>query len=282
MSDTSPDRIGLKNSLLNRFTNMAVVQRFVSVTRAHKFFDQFLRTFPVTRRLPRSGLRYRITSYSAWLMAQEMFRYSVYRPAMADGFACSSFIDLGSHVGYFPLLLAEIFAPQRDPRALTGLCVDASPAMAGETAWHLESNGLAGITALHGLAGGGRQATQPFYLNSTSFLSSAFPSRHPEQMLADPLAAIEVPVLDVGKIWRDAHGSGPIDLLKIDIEGSELQFIEDNAEILAHTRRIIVECHTWLVAEDALVNRLAASGFQPILRLNEEANSVVRIFVRPD
>jgi len=278
MSETFPERLGLKHSFLNRLTKISLIQKVAAALRVHKILDRCLRILPIRGSLLRSGSIYRISSYSAWLMAKELFQFSVYRPALSQGFTCRTFIDLGCHAGYFPLLLNDVFFSKNPPNQLAGLCVDANPLMTAETAWHMEANGLCGVHVHHGMAGGGSAKSRTFYVNSTSFLSSAFPQKHPEQKLADPLLSLDVPVLDISHLWQEAHGDAKIDLLKIDIEGSELDFIRENPDLLRQTKRVIVECHKWLVSEADLSLSLTGLGFRQLQRLNEEEHTVVLIF----
>jgi FkbM family methyltransferase len=280
MREKSAEKIGLKHSPLQRQSKYRLVQTFAKSLQVHKILDRFLRRHPVRRKLPQSGLTYRIASYSSWLMAQELFTYSVYRPALADGFRRSTFLDLGSHAGYFPLLLAEISPGNEANSRLQGICIDANPEMAEETGWHLQTNHLRGIRARHGLVGGGNLESKPFYLNSTSFLSSAFAQRHPGQKLSDPLETVDVPVLDVEKLWKEEFGNRQIDLLKIDIEGSELDLIRQNPGLLLQSNRLIIECHKWLVPEAEVLGRVDALGFRVLLRLNEDQDSVVIVCER--
>lgn len=222
MREKSAEKIGLKHSPLQRLSKYRLVQTL----RKKPAGSQNPGPFPAkaSRAAEASAVRTDLSHRLLFKLAeaQELFTYSVYRPALADGFRRSTFLDLGSHAGYFPLLLAEISPGNEANSRLQGICIDANPEMAEETGWHLQTNHLRGIRARHGLVGGGNLESKPFYLNSTSFLSSAFAQRHPGQKLSDPLETVDVPVLDVEKLWKEEFGNRQIDLLKIDIEGSEL------------------------------------------------------------
>jgi FkbM family methyltransferase len=64
---------------------------------------------------------------------------------------------------------------------------------------------------------------------------------------------------------RDVLAAGPVDLVKLDIEGAEFEVLPDCGEALRNVRRMIVEVHAFGHSHDrigALLGTLEASGFR--------------------
>jgi hypothetical protein len=84
---------------------------------------------------------------------------------------------------------------------------------------------------------------------------------------------ISVPALDIGRIWRERFGDLPCDLLKLDIEGSELQFLQLEAEFLKGVKVMIAEWHSWGTTKDAFVQEFERQGFR-LNRIIDESETM--------
>jgi FkbM family methyltransferase len=72
---------------------------------------------------------------------------------------------------------------------------------------------------------------------------------------------VEVPAVALAEVLR-----GPVDLLKVDIEGGEFELLRVKPQILRQAKRIIAEIHTTLGDEHALVAHIQTAGFDARLR----------------
>ncbi|HEX7602644.1 MAG TPA: FkbM family methyltransferase, partial [Polyangiaceae bacterium] len=176
---------------------------------------------PITRRLPGTDLEYRIRHLESVLVADEIFNRRTYDDAFA-GIDVSTFIDVGSNVGYFP-----VFAAARTGRRdLVGLVVDANESMAKESSWHVAHNGLTRNVVVHGLVGyPSDQRNATFFLNASNVASSAQPVENPNVPSKGKTRKVTVPTIDLLAEWRKIAGGSRIDLLKIDVEGFEVQVL---------------------------------------------------------
>ena len=72
----------------------------------------------------------------------------------------------------------------------------------------------------------------------------------------------------------------PVDVLKIDIEGSELDAIATNSELLKITSSVVLEWHKWVVSLDQVKLALRSHGFHLRTIINEDHNTGLGLFVR--
>lgn len=186
--------------------------------------------------------------------AREIFGRAVYTPDPAFAIRPGErVVDLGANVGLFTLMAAA--------HGATVLAVEAQSGFVPEIRHNLEMNGLADrvciATALVG-AGRGVFAT-------------------PEAVLAGSHGH-EVPPVVALEALLDAHGFARVDLLKVDIEGSEFAlFADGDLPWLARVRRIAMEVHPPHGDVSDLVAILRAHGFE--VRVTDARG---RAGVRPD
>jgi len=74
---------------------------------------------------------------------------------------------------------------------------------------------------------------------------------------------VTVPTVSVGDEWQRLFGIALVDLLKVDVEGKELDlFTYEASFIQQRVRRVIVEWHKWAVSLADLDTQLSVIGFQ--------------------
>src|SRR5207253_5685903 len=132
---------------------------------------------------------------------------------------------------------------------LTALAVDADATMADEVRWHVSKNGLTGTRVKTGVAGyppGVTEAT--FFVNPSNVASSAQPVLNPDVPPKGESKAVTVPAVDVTAEWKKLAGDKRIDLLKVDVEGFELDLIRNSTELLMLTDRLVLEWHKWVTS----------------------------------
>lgn len=181
--------------------------------------------------------------HSAYHQLRQIFLQRLYAVALAGPCLAGPclagqprIIDLGGHVG-----LASIYFGLAHPGArLT--CVEADPDLCALLRRNLEAVGLAGVDV--------RCAAAWTHARGVSFQRSGDDSG----CVGGGAGAGAVASLRVA----DLLAEGPVDLLKLDIEGAELEVIPDCAEVLANVSRLIVEVHS-LQAEPARLGALFAT-----------------------
>jgi FkbM family methyltransferase len=235
------------------------LHELVGSLRVFPLAELYLRRFPLQRRLKGTNVVYRITSLDQLSIEIELFTRDSYAPAL-DHHPVESFIDLGCNAGWFSLWLST-----RVRGRPNGLLVDAHPRMVAEAAWHLKRNGLVNCTVVHGAAGlSPGQESVSFHLHPSSSASSVLPFQPLTQIPAKGvITEIVVPAVSIAKEWQTRFGDSTVDLLKVDIEGKELDLVVYEREFLRQrVRRVVLEWHKWCIPLPRLDAELTSTGFK--------------------
>ncbi len=115
---------------------------------------------------------------------------------------------------------------------------------------------------LEGVVGTKHQAgSVEFYVHEANTCSTA---ELAEIQLKDrhKFRKISVPVLQFGEEWQRRMGGSRCNILKIDIEGSELEFLQAETEFLVLVDVIFVEWHKYRVTFEQLDTFLSSHGFK--------------------
>ena len=136
--------------------------------------------------------------------------------------------------------------------------------MIAEAAWHLQTNELFSYFVVHGAVG--LPPSQPwtsFHLHPSSSASSVLPYQPGKQVqVKGRITDISVPAISVAAEWQRLFGDSVVDLMKIDIEGKELDLaVHEGAFLQERVSRIVVEWHKWCVALPQLDSQFATIGF---------------------
>lgn len=263
-------------SLVRRLVRQKFLHHLIRVFRIQSLFRVALRARPIVRRLPRTGIRYRIRHLESIVMADEIFGAECYAAAF-DGRDVMTFIDAGCNVGFFACYAAER-AGRRD---VVGLMVDAAPDMVEESRWHIEANGLSRVRAVQGAIGfppDVREVT--FFVAASNVASSAQPRQNPRVPAKGELVESRVPTIQLLDAWRAHAGDAMVDLLKLDVEGSEIEALRTNAALLEITRAVVLEWHKWVVALDEVKGVLTTRGFRLDRVISEDEDAGLAFFVR--
>ena len=92
------------------------------------------------------------------------------------------------------------------------------------------------------------ECEKPFFLYPSHLGSSRFPREEPGRPPKGPWRRIRVPTISLVELCSEARFPDGIDLLKIDIEGSEADLLRHDAAVLPRVRAAVVEIHRWLAA----------------------------------
>jgi FkbM family methyltransferase len=264
-----------KRGLIYHLGKVPVVHRLVSKLGMYQMANAFLEKFPIIRKLPSQKYMIRINSVAAIALAEEMFSGKGYRGIFGK-YPVSAFIDLGCNIGWFPCFLAE----EQQTANIIGLMFDADPRVIEHTKWHLSTNGFTGCEVVHGIVGIETKKEAPFYLNPANTQSAAksFGNNHPFP-IKGKVKEMKVPVRSVADEWTLRHGDQKVDLLKIDIEGAELDFIRNEIKFIrSSVIRILCEWHNWHVTFEEINIFLTENNFEFILVTERDENGGVAFF----
>jgi FkbM family methyltransferase len=176
--------------------------------------------------------------------------------------------DVGAHIGFYTVLAAK--------RAGEGgrvIAVEPSEDNLGCLRENLTLNGL-GNVEVHPVAVGARREERAFHLTGSSDSHGFYP--HP---LTETVKEIRVQCVPIDEIVP-----GRVDLLKIDVEGAELEALEGMQRTLASNPRLTL-CIEWNPAcmrnagydPMGLPQQLQSLGFQTIRVLDDTENRVLRL-----
>lgn len=245
-------------SLLQKLDHLPAFHYCVKLLRVRQLAGFFLRKFPRVRSLPATGTTYRCRYLETILLADEIFKRNVYIKAINPA-TVKTFADLGCNVGFFAVLLADM--TQR--KDLVGLMIDANPEMIEEARWHVTQNKLDRVTPVFGLAGSQSEAEKvDFYLLPSNLGSSQFAVYEPGKPPKGAWKKLQVPRIDLETAWLEHCGDVRCQVLKIDIEGSEKDFLRTDKKFLQRVDTIIIEWHKWIVTRETVEQLLREQGFE--------------------
>jgi FkbM family methyltransferase len=208
-------------------------------------------------------------------LAEEMFSGPGYREAIALH-EVRTFVDLGCNIGWFACFLAEM----QPGIEVSGLMFDADPRVIRHALWHLNANALKNVEVIHGVVGVVEGASDAsFFINPASTQSAvkAFGKNHPFP-IKGKVQEVRVPVFNVEREWEVRYRTTPIDLLKIDIEGAELDFLRSEIDFIKKSVRVIVcEWHNWHVTLLQLEELMSSHGFTLVSVTEQDENGGVVI-----
>jgi len=232
------------------------IHTLVKVLRVRDLASWFLRLRPLTRSFS-SGTIVEVSGLESLFLCDEVFQRETYRKAVSLSGEVNTVGDLGCNAGFFCCYLRHYFGRTN----FRGIGIDANPAILKDAGRNLGLNNLKDIRLLNGLVGGAKETSQKFYVYASHLGSSQFLQAETGRLEKGGWKEIEVPVLTLSEIWKTSHGGEPIDLLKVDIEGSEGKLLLADPDLFQLTKCIVLEWHKWLVTEEELFPVLHRLGF---------------------
>ena len=255
----------------------AFARRLVTALRLHRVANAWLRRFPLIKALPGSGIRYRATRVESIPLAQEMFEKGALYDASLLPKDFTTFIDLGCNVGYFTCWLAHLASGRR----LKGLMLDANPYAVEDARWHAQANGMSEVFGVHGIVGEGAQGgSADFYLYESNICSTSELPDVEKMGLKGKWEKISVPHVTVADEWKKHFDGTRCHVLKIDVEGSEMNFLKSETAFLSLVDSIIIEWHKWRVTLPELRSFLEACGFRYLKTIEENDQMGTAVFAR--
>jgi FkbM family methyltransferase len=264
-----------KKSVVQELADSQVAQRLVVGLKVPALANLLLERFPLHKKNKATGTEYRIRRIESLIVADEIFGTHVYRDIIHP--QARTIMDIGCNIGFFSLYCAE----ELGRKDIEGIAIDANPEVTSETRWHLKKNGLTKIDVIDGLAGAPKTEREgTFYVSSSNIGSSVRPTSNPNLPAKGTPHAIQVKTVDLAEEWKKRFGPKRIDILKIDVEGSEEDLIKNSADLLALSDRIAIDIHKWVVSPKVIEALLRENGFELFAEVGDSVHCVVGFFQR--
>lgn len=221
----------------------------------------------------KSGINVNVASLGEWWTYNDIFVNREYDPAIlavlssCEGARPLVVLDLGANVGYFALRLADMISDHAATVSGYVVLVEGSPQNFEELSRRMRAQQLPRLNyqLVHGLVG--QKSGEGAIRESAIHVKNT--------LVESGRGARKVSFVDLNTIM----GRGPIDLLKCDIEGSELAFIESYPELLLRVRTAVFELHHGLCDTSKCRALLSSLGFQE-LELRGDNEVSVTLFTR--
>lgn len=205
-----------------------------------------------------SGIRISIRSFSDWCIYNDVFVAGEYdvaiRAALGKARLTGTFraVDLGANVGYFSLRVLDLIRRDKIPLSRVDvLMVEASPSMVRELRKRMATVAQDGlqITIVHGLVGE-KSGHGQLEIASAEIKNAVVDHASPDTLRVD--------YVDLDALLG---GAGRIDLLKCDIEGSEVAFLHNYQALLQRTEVAVFEFHEPACPCETGVAQVMKAGF---------------------
>ena len=194
----------------------------------------------------RLNSKYQVASF------QDVFCSPFYWQALAHVRSAPRLVvDCGANCGHFSVL-TELAMRARFPEARTRyVLVEPNSSLHAAIRQNAIDTGLAErLEIVPGLIGQ-REGTGTLWVDQRNFLTASTnrPIGHP----------VRVPFVHISNVIKGAE----VDVLKLDVEGSEFEFVRENEDVLSRVALLIVEIHREQGSYDEFSALLASSGLKP-------------------
>ncbi len=182
------------------------------------------------------GLICPIRAADHWHSFNEIFLERTYIPAFNSMPPPKRWIDLGCHAGYFSLFVVWLRKKQSLTNGCEALLIDADPRVELAVGELIELNKLNGQVQFQLGAITAGQGSAEIILGQS--MSSAVAKRGSEGV-----PTMAAPIIGQSEILRLL--APPYDLIKVDIEGAEYDFLAGYEDLLQRTKYLLLEWHSW-------------------------------------
>jgi FkbM family methyltransferase len=213
-----------------------------------------------------SGVKLRVRSRSEWDVFLEVFVEREYDEAIGLALANATgrparIMDLGANVGFFSLRCLELSRAANMPVPFELIAVEGVGRVFTELERHCCANSFSPnhVVLYHGLVGK-RTGQKYIYDAAYACANTVVPDGGKRSNISFRSAhAVSSNYIDLEKLlaW-----DGPIDLIKCDIEGSELEFLQNYPLLIRRTKLLSIEVHPQHCSLEACRNQLNHLGFR--------------------
>lgn len=268
------DRQDVDTNILKQKRNNFLIQSLKGVTEEAVIWEKVDLRWPL-----RSGMIAKIECPVEWVIYNDIFVDGEYDVPINKALELASngkfiFLDVGANVGFFTLRLVDIILRNQIPLThLQGTLIEGSPSVynkltsrISELPACLDDKIELELKLVHGLVGN-RSGNGQIFEGSFHGMNSIFPVGN--------FVATDVPYIDLTSLYSE-HCN--IDLLKCDIEGSELLFLENYKHLLTGVRCAVFEFHHNYYNPRQCFDILAEVGLINHQLLREEITYSVHFF----
>ncbi len=207
-------------------------------TKSRLLYQSFYRWMKLENTL-RTGITLQIASKGEWWVYNDIFVNGEYdAPILQALEKCSplrplTVLDLGANVGFFTLRVVDLVRQTRPECRIDITMVEASPRVFDELKARIHSQALheVNLRMVQGLVG--RRT------GSASLQESALHVKN-TIMNGNSRSGNTIPFIDLSLLMEPVE---EIDLLKCDIEGAELLFLENYEDLLGKVKSAVFEFH---------------------------------------
>jgi len=226
-------------------------------TKSHLLYQSFYEWMKLENTL-RTGITLRVASQGEWWVYNDIFVNGEYdAPILQALEKCSplgplTVLDLGANVGFFTLRVVDLVRQTRPECRIDVTMVEASPKVFAEleTRMHTQALPEVNLRMVQGLVG--------MRTGSASLGESAIHVKN-TIMNGGSRHGHTIPFIDLNVLMEQV---GEIDLLKCDIEGAELLFVENYEGLLGKARNAVFELHHEMCDTERCREILVTSGFR--------------------
>lgn len=216
------------------------------------------------------GIRFAPRSITQLVQAYSLFKYDfhVYTKFLFPMHECSTkyIADLGCNAGYFTLLCYKML---RD-KHIKGLLVDANDSLVEIARHNLIYNGLSNFWCYTGLVGESIK-NNLFKISEAECNSSVYNTKG-NCVLVEPI--------NIGNTWIHHFSGKLIDIMKVDIEGSEMNFIQQELTFIKlNVKKLMLDWHGGGYNAKLLHDKLTDANFQLIATTDPNINCGTMYFL---
>lgn len=220
----------------------------------------------------KSGLTVELDCLADWVIFREIFEEKEYDLSINRMLSSVPdnrpfyVLDLGANIGCFSLRVADLIMRSKNSNQDFHITlVEGSPSTFKKLRSQMNQPLLFNKTKIvHGIVGQRRGSAEicenPYHVLNTIFIKDSFTARQ------------EVKYIDLFSLYNT---SKEIDLLKCDVEGNELCFLENYKALLGRTRYVVMEFHHDLCNVSKCFEILKNSGFVNLGKQSEVGNAEV-------
>lgn len=221
-----------------------------------------------------SGLVMPLRSFANWWIFNEIFLLNEYDRAIEltlslEGQKEINVIDCGANAGLFTMRMMDRFLVKKRNVKLNLWLIEAAPHLVKELQSKMKSIGNSNINIqiLSGLVGK-RTGTATFQLGKTDDVTNYVS----EKPLLDWTTRGKIKQLSYVDLEKMIGEETSLDLIKVDIEGSEFDFIESYSSLLKRTRVLAVEFHHAFGDVHNAIDKLSEAGLD-LVHTNKKADT---------
>jgi len=156
-------------------------------------------------------------------------------------------LDIGASIGYYTLIAARIVGEQGKVYA-----IEPSPKNIEILRKNVEANSFEKIVEIHQKAISNQSGKIKLFISDKANLHTTFKSKLVRQKQVNFITSLEVPSITVDEFLNDKT---PPDLIKMDIEGAEVEVIKGMKKTLASNKNmyLFIEIHPQLLDDTTLM-----------------------------